>query len=46
MGYTTIIVLILFSGIQLIALGMVGEYLGRMFMAKNKPQYSIRKYIK
>ena len=45
MGYTTIIVLVsLFSGIQLIALGMVGEYLGRMFMSQNKkPQYSIRK---
>ena len=45
MGYTTIIVLIsLFSGIQLIALGMVGEYLGRMFMSQNKqPQFSIRK---
>lgn len=45
MGYTTMIVLILiFSGIQLIALGMIGEYLGRMFMSQNKkPQYSIRK---
>lgn len=45
MGYTTIIILVsLFSGIQLMALGMVGEYLGRMFMSQNKkPQYSIRK---
>ena len=45
MGYTTIIVLVsVFSGIQLIALGMVGEYLGKMFMSQNKkPQYSIRK---
>lgn len=45
MGYTTMIVLVaVFSGIQLIALGMVGEYLGRMFMSQNKkPQYSIRK---
>lgn len=44
-GYTTLIVLIsVFSGIQLMALGMVGEYLGRMFMSQNKkPQYSIRK---
>lgn len=43
-GYTTIIVLIsVFAGIQLIALGMVGEYLGRMFMSQNKkPQYSIK----
>mgnify|MGYP005989904461 CR=1 FL=1 len=45
LGYTTIIVFItMFSGIQLIALGMVGEYLGRMFMSQNKkPQYSIKK---
>ena len=45
MGYTTIIVLFsLFSGFQLIALGMVGEYLGRMFLAQTKkPQYSVRK---
>lgn len=44
-GYTTIIVLIsVFAGIQLIALGMVGEYLGRMFISQNKkPQYSIKK---
>ncbi len=44
-GYTSLIVLIsIFSGIQLIALGMVGEYLGRMFMSQNKkPQYSIGK---
>ncbi len=44
-GYTALIVLVsIFSGIQLMALGMVGEYLGRMFMSQNKkPQYSIRK---
>lgn len=44
-GYTTIIVLIsLFAGIQLMALGMLGEYLGRMFLSQNKkPQYSIKK---
>ena len=44
-GYTALIVLVsIFSGIQLMALGMIGEYLGRMFMSQNKkPQYSIRK---
>ena len=44
-GYTFIVIIISFyAGIQLIAIGMVGEYLGRMFMAHNKkPQYSIRK---
>jgi undecaprenyl-phosphate 4-deoxy-4-formamido-L-arabinose transferase len=44
-GYTFIVIIISFyAGIQLIAIGMVGEYLGRLFMAHNKkPQYSIRK---
>lgn len=44
-GYTSLIVIIsVYSGIQLIAIGMVGEYLGRVFMAHNKkPQYTIRK---
>jgi len=44
-GYTFIVIIISFyAGIQLIAIGMVGEYLGRIFMAHNKkPQYSIRK---
>jgi undecaprenyl-phosphate 4-deoxy-4-formamido-L-arabinose transferase len=33
-----------FSGIQLIMLGMVGEYIGRIFLSLNKrPQYTIRK---
>jgi undecaprenyl-phosphate 4-deoxy-4-formamido-L-arabinose transferase len=47
-GYTSLIVVIsVFSGIQLIAVGMVGEYLGRVFMGQNKkPQYTIRKSFK
>ena len=45
LGYTYMIIIISFyAGVQLIAIGMVGEYLGRIFMANNKkPQYSIRK---
>ena len=45
MGYASMVVAVsLFAGIQLIATGMLGEYLGRMFMSQNKkPQYSIRK---
>lgn len=45
LGYTSLIVLIsIFSGVQLIAIGMVGEYLGRIFLSQNKkPQYSIRR---
>lgn len=34
----------IFSGIQLVMLGMVGEYIGRIFLSLNKkPQYTIRK---
>jgi glycosyltransferase involved in cell wall biosynthesis len=45
LGYASLIVTIsVFAGMQLIAIGMLGEYLGRMFLSQNKkPQYSIRK---
>jgi undecaprenyl-phosphate 4-deoxy-4-formamido-L-arabinose transferase len=45
LGYTFLVVIIsIYAGIQLVAIGMVGEYLGRVFMSNNKkPQYSIRK---
>ena len=45
LGYTFLVVIIsIYAGVQLIAIGMVGEYLGRIFMSNNKkPQYSIRK---
>ncbi|MGA2507917.1 MAG: glycosyltransferase family 2 protein [Chitinispirillaceae bacterium] len=44
-GYAFLIFLItVFAGVQLIAIGMVGEYLGRIFVYQNKtPPYSIRK---
>jgi len=44
-GYALLVFLVtVFAGAQLIAVGMVGEYLGRMFLHQNrKPQYSIRK---
>lgn len=44
-GYTSLFVVIcLFFGIVLLALGMVGEYLGRIFISLNKkPQYLIRR---
>ncbi|MDA9927547.1 glycosyltransferase family 2 protein [Gammaproteobacteria bacterium] len=43
-GWSSIIVLILvFGGIQLIALGLIGEYLGRLFLLNNKePQFIIK----
>lgn len=44
-GYAFLIIIIsIFSGVQLIAIGMIGEYLGRVFLSQNKkPQYVIRK---
>ncbi|MCX7847484.1 MAG: glycosyltransferase family 2 protein [bacterium] len=39
----TIVLLTLFSGVQLMAMGMIGEYVGRIFLSQNKkPQYVIR----
>lgn len=41
-----IIALFILSGVQLLAIGMVGEYLGRLFMMDNgNPQYVVRKAI-
>jgi undecaprenyl-phosphate 4-deoxy-4-formamido-L-arabinose transferase len=44
-GYAATIVMIsTFAGIQLLSLGVIGEYVGRIFMSFNKkPQYTIRK---
>lgn len=46
-GWTTIVVsLMLFSGIQLISLGIVGEYIGRIFEeVKGRPLYVIRRRL-
>ena len=46
-GYASIMVTILFcSGIQLISLGIIGEYLSRIFMeAKQRPLYLIEEKI-
>jgi len=43
-GYTSLITIILiFSGVQLISVGIIGEYVGRIFIAQNKkPQYTIK----
>ncbi len=40
----TMTAIFVFAGIQLISLGMIGEYVGRIFISQNKqPQYTIRK---
>jgi undecaprenyl-phosphate 4-deoxy-4-formamido-L-arabinose transferase len=43
-GWASLIVSItIFSGIQLLVLGMVGEYIGRIFLTQNKqPQFMVR----
>ena len=39
--------IVLFSGVQLAVMGMVGEYLGRVFLASNgQPQYIVRYAIR
>lgn len=46
-GWTSTVGLVcIFSGIQLLALGMLGEYLGRLFLGQNgTPQFIVREKV-
>jgi undecaprenyl-phosphate 4-deoxy-4-formamido-L-arabinose transferase len=46
-GWPTLVcALVIFSGVQLIALGVIGEYLGRLFLGHNRtPQYIVREVL-
>jgi len=46
-GYaSTIIIVLVVGGVQLLSLGIIGEYLGRLHLNVNrKPQYSVRKVL-
>ena len=45
LGWASLIIITcIFAGVQLIALGMIGEYVGRIFLSQNrKPQFTIRR---
>jgi undecaprenyl-phosphate 4-deoxy-4-formamido-L-arabinose transferase len=46
-GWASVMVaILLFSGVQLVLLGLMGEYLGRLFLTENQtPQFVVREVV-
>ncbi len=46
-GWTSLVAIMLFiGGLQLLFLGVIGEYLGRAYLKLNrKPQFAVREYV-
>jgi undecaprenyl-phosphate 4-deoxy-4-formamido-L-arabinose transferase len=46
-GWASVLVpVVLFSGVQLVMLGLFGEYLGRLFLTENQtPQFVVREVV-
>ena len=43
---SVLVVILLFAGIQLVMLGVIGEYLGRLFLSENQtPQFVVREVV-
>ena len=47
-GWTsTVLPLFIFSGLQLLSLGIIGEYIGRLYVEiKKRPLFSVRRELK
>ena len=47
-GFSTLLIIVLFlGGVQMIALGIIGEYVGRIFTeTKGRPLYLVEEYHK
>jgi len=46
-GWASVVMpVVLFSGVQLVMLGLLGEYLGRLFLTENQtPQFVVREVV-